>query len=249
MTIPDPTSAQVAYYDSFANWYDRYYSEKGWWADVEMAELLEHVAPRPNQRVADIGCGTGRITLALAPLVGRIDALDNSAASLDVLRSKCGTHAAGNRVYPAEAVMGEPLPLPDKTFDLVISCQAFMYVRPEERRQTLAEFARILRPGGRLLLEVFAHPGWIYRPDEPKEGLTQAGVYFRCYDANDMRQELSDNGWNVAGIHPIVRWPQLRRLGPLGRLIEMRGRHWGARPHTRCGYWLAEAVWPEDPGP
>lgn len=245
MTSPDPASAQVAYYDSFASWYDRYYSDKGWWAAVEMAELLAHIAPRTGQHVADIGCGTGRISLALAPFVERIDALDNSTASLEVLNNKCRALPGGDRIHPALAAMGEPLPLQDQAVDLVISCQAFMYVNPEGRRQTLREFARIIKPGGRLFLEVFAHPGWIYRPDQPKEGLTQDGVYFRCYDGNDLRQELTTSGWQVTGIHPIVRWPQLRRLGTLGRVFELTARLWGVTPQTRCGYWLAEAVWPE----
>jgi SAM-dependent methyltransferase len=182
----------------------------------------------------------------LAPLVDRVDALDNSPASIEVLRSKIESHPAGSRIHPAVATMGEKLPLPDHAFDIVISCQAFMYVRPDARRQTLSEFARVLRPGGRLFLEVFAHPGWIYGPHEPKEGLTQEGVYFRCYDADDLRNELQEAGWAVTGVYPVVRWPQLRRLGALGHWIEVTARLFGAHAQTRCGYWLAEAVPPVD---
>jgi ubiquinone/menaquinone biosynthesis C-methylase UbiE len=211
---------------------------------VEWRELMQHIAPLPHQRVADIGCGTGRITMGLAEAVDRIEAIDNSPASVDLLRQKCLTHPAGHRVSVQTGTMGAPLPLPDSSFDLVISCQAFMYVPPAGRSHTLQEFARILAPGGRLLLEVFAQPGWIYHPHQPKEGLTQEGVYFRCYDAGDLREELIAAGWRVAGIHPIVRWPQLARLGPIGRQIELTGRRWGVSDRTRCGYWLAEAVWP-----
>lgn len=50
--------------------------------------ILEHAEPLPGDRVLDVGAGTGLVTLALAPRVARVWALDISPAMCDYLRTK-----------------------------------------------------------------------------------------------------------------------------------------------------------------
>lgn len=239
---PSPGSPTIAYYDALASEYDDFYANRGWWAEVELAELRSHFHLQPEDHVADIGCGTGRLMPLLASQTAHVYACDLSNSSIAMLQAKCQQEPWGDKVTAFVGSMTERLDIAPDSLDAVFNMQAYMLVREPERRAALMEAARILKPGGRLYLQVYAHPTWILAPDSPKEVVGSNGVYYRCFDRNDLQTELTGAGWQVEGLFPIIRWPQLRRLGRLGRHLEM-WLHW--RPHharTRCGYWLAVAT-------
>jgi ubiquinone/menaquinone biosynthesis C-methylase UbiE/DNA-binding transcriptional ArsR family regulator len=96
--------------------------------------------------VADLACGTGQAAAALAPFVARVIGVDNSSAMLK---------AAQKRVAEAKNVdlrRGdlEALPLESASCDAALLLLALTYTaRPQ---MVLAEAARILKPGGRLVI-------------------------------------------------------------------------------------------------
>jgi SAM-dependent methyltransferase len=239
---PPPIPSTIAFYDTLAADYDDFYANRGWWAEVELAELQSHFQLRPTDHIADIGCGTGRLIPLLASQAAHVYACDLSASSIALLQAKCQRESWGAKVTPGVASMTDRLDLAPGSLDAVFNMQAYMLVPESSRRATLQEAARILKPGGRLFLQVYAHPTWILDPDCPKEHVGDNGVYYRCFDRDDLRAELVGAGWQVEGLYPIIRWPQLRRFGRLGQRLEM----WlHQRPHharTRCGYWLAVAT-------
>jgi ubiquinone/menaquinone biosynthesis C-methylase UbiE len=100
--------------------------------------------------VLDVATGTGRLPLALLeqPMFqGRIVALDLSRKMLSVAAEKLAPH--GDRV----ALMhqrAESLPFPDDTFDAVCCLEALEFMM--DPRAVLHELARVLRPGGLLVL-------------------------------------------------------------------------------------------------
>jgi ubiquinone/menaquinone biosynthesis C-methylase UbiE len=102
----------------------------------------------PGDRVLDVACGTGALTLAVADRVGpggSVLGLDANPAMLAVARRK---------PVPIEWLDGraEALPLPDREFDAVVSQFGFMFF--EDRPAALREMQRVLRPGGRLAVAV-----------------------------------------------------------------------------------------------
>jgi ArsR family transcriptional regulator len=108
--------------------------------------------------VADLGCGTGIVAEALAPHVGRVIGVDASPFQLKEARRRL-RHAANVELHEARL---EALPLESGSVDAALIVLALHYV--PEPRQALAEAARILRPGGRLLvLEMAAHAREEYR--------------------------------------------------------------------------------------
>jgi len=102
----------------------------------------------PGQRVLDVGCGTGALTLAAAERVapGTVVGLDSSAEMLAVARRK---------PTPVEWRDGraEALPFADASFDAVLSQFAMMFF--DDQIRALREMKRVLRPSGRLVVAVW----------------------------------------------------------------------------------------------
>lgn len=105
---------------------------------------------QPNQRVLDIACGTGVLARGIAERNGRsarVVGLDINEGMLAVAR-RLAPHIEWQH-SPAEA-----LPFPDESFDTVVSQFGLMFF--DDRRAAITEMLRVLRPGGRLAVAVWA---------------------------------------------------------------------------------------------
>lgn len=100
----------------------------------------------PSWTVADLGCGTGALTAELAPHVRRVIAVDRSGAMLRAARRRA---AGAPNVEWHEADLAA-LPLPDGRCDAALLVLVLAY--QEDPAPVLAEAARVLRPGGRLVV-------------------------------------------------------------------------------------------------
>lgn len=100
----------------------------------------------PDQVVGDLGCGTAAAATALAPFVRRVVAVDASEGMLAAARERLASHPN------AEVRRGdlEALPLADGELDAALLLLVLHHV--VEPAEVLAEVARTLKPGGRLLL-------------------------------------------------------------------------------------------------
>lgn len=113
--------------------------------DDLVAQVRRLLAPlRGDERALDVGCGTGALAYALAPLVGVVIGVDASEDFLAPARE----HAPPGCTF----VVGdaEALPFPYGDFDLVGCLRVLHHVRRPEL--VVAELARVTRPGGRILL-------------------------------------------------------------------------------------------------
>jgi demethylmenaquinone methyltransferase/2-methoxy-6-polyprenyl-1,4-benzoquinol methylase/phosphoethanolamine N-methyltransferase len=107
---------------------------------------------QPGERVLEVGCGTGDVAIAAyAPAGprGSVSGIDAGPEMIAVARAKAA-HAGvvvDFRVEPIEA-----LTYPDATFDIVLSSLMMHHLPDDLKRQGLAQIARVLKPGGRLLI-------------------------------------------------------------------------------------------------
>jgi ubiquinone/menaquinone biosynthesis C-methylase UbiE len=126
--------------------------------ELYVPALFQEWAPRmvdaarvaPGQRVLDVACGTGVLTRALGERVGA----SGHVAGLDV---NDGMLAVARRRGPAVAwhrAAAETMPFGDADFDAVLCQFALMFF--DARPKALAEMRRVLRPGGRLAVAVWA---------------------------------------------------------------------------------------------
>ena len=113
-------------------------------------QVGERAAPSPGDRVVDLGAGTGLLTLALAPAVARVTAVDSSPVMLDRLTAKAA--AAGLTNVGQVLADIRNLPLPDESATLVVSSYAFHHLSDADKALALSEARRVLAPGGRLVI-------------------------------------------------------------------------------------------------
>ena len=114
--------------------------------------MLEAAGERPVAEMLDLGTGTGRILEVFASRVRRGVGFDLSHAMLDVARARLDKAGIRNCSVRHGDLYG--LPVADDSVDLVTIHQVLHYL--EYPRNAIAEAARTLRPGGRLLIVDFA---------------------------------------------------------------------------------------------
>ena len=126
------------------------------------AALLDCAALVPGERVLDVACGTGLVTLPAAHAVGpagQVIAVDIAERMLELLRSRVA--AACLPQVQVARMDAEQLALPDGCVDVVLCALGLMYL--PDPAQALREARRVLRPGGRAVFAVWgerARCGW-----------------------------------------------------------------------------------------
>lgn len=112
--------------------------------------VIAEAAPRPGQRVVDLGCGSGQLTLRIAPLVDSVLAVDVSPAMIELLDANA--LAAGVTNIDGKAVPIERLDIADGSVDLVVSNYVLHHLRDPDKAAAVRQAARWLAPGGRLVV-------------------------------------------------------------------------------------------------
>jgi ubiquinone/menaquinone biosynthesis C-methylase UbiE len=113
-------------------------------------EIVRLAQPGPDDVVVDVGAGTGLLTLALAPRVAKVWAIDISPAMLDHLAVKAAAADVANvQTAPANALS---LPLADGSASVVVSNYCFHHLSDDDKERGLVEVFRVLRPGGRVVI-------------------------------------------------------------------------------------------------
>lgn len=132
---------------------------------------IERVRPR---RAVDVGCGTGRWSARLSAL-----GFDSSSAMLAIAARK---HGLAGRLALADATA---LPIATGSADLVLCALAFGHI--PKQGEALGEFARVLEPGGTLVLTDF-------HPDAAAQG------WRRTFRRDGQVYELENYPYTIAGL-------------------------------------------------
>ena len=135
----------------------------------------------------DIGAGTGLLALAAAPHVSRVSALDVSPA----MCARLHRNLEREGIHNVEVLIGDAmaLPLADTSVDAVISNYCFHHLDDDAKRRSLAEIARVLRSGGRL---VFADMMFTLDPTDRRNRVVVLSLIKRC-SATDPRESCASS--------------------------------------------------------
>lgn len=149
--------------------------------------------------IGDLGCGTGHVASALAPFVARVIAVDRSGEMLQAAKRRL-------RDLPnVEVRRGalEALPIDDRELDAATLLLVLHHV--PDPAAALSEAARVLKPGGRLLIADML-------PHDREEYRQQMGHVWLGFGDDQLRRLLASAGFDRVRVTPLP--PQAAAKGP-----------------------------------
>jgi ubiquinone/menaquinone biosynthesis C-methylase UbiE/DNA-binding MarR family transcriptional regulator len=152
---------------------------------VAMLALID-----PDLDIADLGTGTGQLSAMLAPFVRRMIAVDASAQMLAAARARLAD-ATNVDVRHGEL---ESLPITDAEVDAAVMSLVLHYIA--EPAKALGEAARVLRPGGRLIVVDMM-------PHDREEYRQQMGHVWQGFSSQQMTDWLSQAGFDRVRYTPL----------------------------------------------
>lgn len=190
-------------------------------ADALAARLADFLPLRGDERVVDVGSGTGALALALAPRVREVVAVDADPAMLEPLRAVAPPNV---EVVEGDA---ERLSFGDASFDLGATLRTLHHVRRPEL--ALAELARVVRPGGVVLVvDQLA-------PSDPLDAIA-LNRFERARDASTTRLLADVDLRGLFDVNGLVlrRGEHVREPRELDAYLDLAGCGGEEREHARA---------------
>jgi ubiquinone biosynthesis O-methyltransferase len=191
---------------------------------LEERLLLDLLGPVRGLNVLDVGCGDGVLASALARRGARVTGLDTDAQMLAAADRRAQRESIELHLVRGRA---EALPFQAETFDRVVAVTVLCFVRETDR--ALGEIARILKPGGSVVIGELGRwspwaairrvKGWFGAP-------TWKAARFRT--AKELRARLEARGLNVDRTVGAIYYP------PVGIAAL-----WLARFDALCARWTS----------
>lgn len=189
---------------------------------LEQRLLLALLGDPRGRRVLDVGCGDGTLACILARRGALVTGVDPDPAMLEAARARAEPAGVGVRFVEGRA---ERLDFPDDAFDLVVASTVLCFV--PDAAGTLRELARVVHPGGRLVLGELGRwslwalvrqvRGWLGAP-------TWRTARFRT--ASELRALVEAAGCSVDAVRGAVFYPP---VATLARLLAPRDGRLGRR--------------------
>ena len=187
---------------------------------LEQRRILGLVGSVEGKRVLDLGCGDGLLTATLATHGARVVGIDIDRAALHAALARLDTTRAGSGRFVEGRI--ESLPFPADAFDVVTAVTVLCLV--SDRATAAQEAARVLRPGGRLIIgDLGRWSAWAAR--RRIKGWLGSRLWRSAHfwTAAELSRLIEQAGFRVEAIRGSVYYPPIgilaRALAPLDRWL------------------------------
>jgi ubiquinone/menaquinone biosynthesis C-methylase UbiE len=158
---------------------------------------LDLAEVRAGERVLEVGCGTGSLTLAACRRVGasgEVYGIDPAPEMIAAARRKLERARA-----QADLQVGriDEIPFPDDRFDVVLASFMIFHIAEDTRRRGLPEMRRVLKPDGRLLILDFEPPkrGYLRIVAKVVLGHLLGGEEMLRHSVHELRALMEETGF------------------------------------------------------
>lgn len=173
--------------------------------------LFDFIGRVDGRDVLDIGCGDGTLAMTLAARGGRVSGIDASPAMIAAATQRAQASGAAISFQQGRV---QKLPYGDAQFDIVVAKTIFCFV--DDPSEGFAEIARVLRPGGRLVIgELGRWSFWALH--RYLRGIFGSPLWRRghSWTAAQLRGFAQGAGLQVTGIRGAVYFPRSRVMARL----------------------------------
>ena len=214
MTAQEQQLTRVAW-DKIAPGYDKTNTPTQMWLGNEG---LRRAGLLPGMRFLDVAAGSGALSIPAARLGAQVLATDQSPVMLDLLKQRARKEGLN---IETRVMDGHALELDDNSFDMAGSQFGVMLF--PDMPKGISEMARVVRPGGRVLMIVYGDPHEIeffgffvsaiqsVRPDFTGPPMDPPPLPFQLQDPERLRKELAAAGLKDIKSRPS---PRPRSSGP-----------------------------------
>jgi SAM-dependent methyltransferase len=193
--------------------------QNSWLTAGELETFLDWLKPGPGTRLIDIACGSGGPALRIARLTGcEILGVDIEEKAIAVAREQALTSGLSERAWFDRVDAGQSLPFQAGSFDALICIDAINHL--PDRVHVLADWARVLKSGGRLL---FTDPIVVTGPLSNDEIAVRSSIGYFLFAPPGEDERLIE----AAGLE------LLRKEDVTKNMAEVAGR-WGAARAARA---------------
>jgi ubiquinone/menaquinone biosynthesis C-methylase UbiE len=179
---------------------------------LEMAAVLELLAPLEGKRVLDAGCGDGAYSLAAAERGAMVTGVDLSQDMLAAAQAKSAARGISVDWRQGDVMA---LPFPDSSFDLAIAITLLCLV--PDPRGAVRELSRVLVPGGRLVVGDLHR--WSFWAAQRRIRGWSGNAFWRgarFWTAGALRDLLAGSKLQPGRVRGVAYYPP---FGPVARLM------------------------------
>jgi len=206
-TGESPDDARVAW-DAIAPGYDRTNTPTQMWLGEQG---LGRVGLRPGMRFLDVAAGSGALSIPASRLGATVLAIDQSPRMLELLRARATSEGLA---IETRVMDGHTLDLEDNSFDIAGSQFGVMLF--PDMPKGIREMTRVVRPGGRVLMNVYGDPHQIeffgffitaiqsVRPAFTGPPMDPPPLPFQLQDPERLRTELANAGLSEIRVETIT---------------------------------------------
>jgi 2-polyprenyl-3-methyl-5-hydroxy-6-metoxy-1,4-benzoquinol methylase len=171
-------------------------------ADAYMIGHIERQSA-PGDRVLEVGCGCGYLSLEIARRGRNVNGVDVSSVAIAAAQQHASRLPRGSQVQ-FEVMNATELSFPDRSFAMAFSVEVLEHLHERDVLPHLREVARVLKPGGSY---------WLMTPNR-LQGLSvgdRYGVHHHHHD-EDETADVHLKEWTYTELMPLLREAGFRRL-------------------------------------